>query len=151
LFIQNLSILTWDVLISCFILISVFLYFIKSGKRAIILFFLGIYIGYAVAGAMSFLNGPYSYYPVAVLMIVLAFALKMFGKFIFVKHNSLTFFPTILFSILASGMLSSAFFKLISGNELINLAPIVENVFTNSAVHFSWLILPLFFIYILRK
>ncbi len=151
--IQNISFLTWDILLSVFLLVSVFLYLMISGRKAALLLVLSAYLGYAVAIAFPDIldKYPYSqYFRPAVFIGALLVSVKILHKFIVLKRGELTFVPAILFSLLASGMFLSIFFSLIilSG---VNLNPIIATALIDPIARFIWLVLPLILVAIFFK
>lgn len=151
--IQNISFLTWDVLLSAFLLVSVFLYLMMSGRKAALLLVLSAYLGYTAATAFPDILDKYPYYqyfrPLIFVGALLA-SLHMFGKFIALKRGELTFIPAVLFSLLASGMSLSMFFHLIVADKVI-LNPFIVTVFVGELTHFAWLVLPLIILIALFK
>lgn len=143
--VQNISFLTWDILLSAFLLVSVFLYLMISGRKAVLLLVLSAYLGYAVAIAFPDIldKYPYSqYFRPAVFIGVLLVSVKVLHRFLVLKRGELTFVPAILFSLLASGMFLSIFFSLVvlSG---VSLNPIIATALIDPITRFIWLALPL--------
>ena len=85
---------------SVFLLVSVFLYLMISGRKAALLLVLSAYLGYAVAIAFPDIldKYPYSqYFRPAVFIGALLVSVKILHKFIVLKRGELTFVPAILF------------------------------------------------------
>src|SRR3989338_1825862 len=151
--IQNISFLTWDILLSAFLLVSVFLYLMISGRKAALLLVLSAYLGYAVAIALPDILDKYphsQYFRPIVFIGALLVSMKIFHRFLVLKRGELTFVPAILFSLLASGMFLSAFFSLVALSE-VSLNPIIATALIDPIARFVWLVLPLVLVAIFFK
>lgn len=151
--IQNISFLTWDILLSAFLLVSVFLYLMISGRKAALLLVLSAYLGCAIAIALPDIldKYPYSqYFRPMVFIGVLLVSMKIFHRFLVLKRGELTFIPAILFSLLASGMFLSVFFSLVALSE-VSLNPIIATALIDPIARFVWLVSPIILVAIFFK
>lgn len=147
---------TWDLFIVLFFLITVFLYGMSLGRDRVIVTLVAIYMALAVVSNAPFLgrlqadiniNQFFAFRITTFLgMFVLLFFLMSRSalQHTFGNLASGTWWQVMLFSIFHVGLLVSITLSFLPKDAVEHLAPMTRQFFASEAAKFTWIVLPIF-------
>ncbi|MFA6322647.1 MAG: hypothetical protein WCX71_04190 [Candidatus Buchananbacteria bacterium] len=148
------SVPTWDIIILCFVIISVLIYSFTLGRDRIVALLISTYLSLAIATNLPYMdeltawinNSVHFSYQISAFLIVFAIL------FIFLSRSSLlqnlsslagTWWQTIMFSLLQVGLLVSIILSFLPNNAISRLSDFTQVVFISDLGKFCWIVLPI--------
>lgn len=157
----NWGVPSWDLFILLFFIVSVFVYGFALGRERILVVLVSIYIGFAVAAHLPYINEnvsqKFGFGPVFVMRLVVFLVVMVALFFLFSRMNLFnglggkTNLPVVaVFSILHVGLFVCILLSFIPLTVLGQLSSVTKTIFTSEIGRFLWLIAPILAMYLVK-
>lgn len=158
----NWDVPTWDLFIGLFFVISALIYGISLGRERILVILVSIYMSFAVASNLPFINeevsqrinlGPAFVMRMVIFLVLIAALFLLFTRMgLFMSSSSRTNLPlVILFSLLHVGLFISIIFSFMPAAFASQVSETTRAIFDSDVGRFLWILSPVVALYLARS
>lgn len=156
---------SWDLLIFLVFFGAIFLYGLSSGRDRLIILILSVYFSSAIINAMPWEalagffenekppSSTFETFLFFAIVVAISFLMPrsiLGSKFRTVKAGRGSVLYILIFSICALGILTTITMSFLSAKAVVELNPLLIQLFWNNEAKFFWILVPILFLILLR-
>lgn len=158
----NWDVPTWDLFIGIFFVITALIYGLSLGRERVLVILVSIYMSFAVASNLPFINeeisqrfnlGPAFVMRTLVFLVLVAMLFFLFSRMgLFMASTSRTSLPLVaLFSVLHVGLFITIIFSFLPPNFAANVSETTQVIFDSDMGRFLWILGPVLALYLAKQ